>query len=87
MPVNDLPGYMNVIDNLYFLFHEGPSDRLDGQNVPAFSDVNDLRTDLRHDVDHGKEGKPRAKRRKVGGDLPEIQWSPDAGVPRCRSGS
>ncbi len=29
---------------------------------PAFSDVNDLRTDLQHDVDHGKASKVRAKR-------------------------
>ena len=28
--------------------------------------MNDLRTDLRHDVDHGDAGKVRAKRRKMG---------------------
>lgn len=28
--------------------------------------VNELRTDLRHDVDHGDAGKVRAKRRKAG---------------------
>ncbi len=28
--------------------------------------VNDLRTDLRHDVDHGDARKVRAKRRKAG---------------------
>ena len=29
-------------------------------------DVNTLRTDLQHDVDHGGEGKVRAKRKKIG---------------------
>jgi hypothetical protein len=33
---------------------------------PSFNHVNDLRTDLRHDVDHGDAGKVRAKRRKAG---------------------
>lgn len=28
--------------------------------------MNDLRTDVRHDVDHGEAGKVRAKRRKAG---------------------
>ena len=36
------------------------------KNLPAFSDVNDLRNDLRHDMDHGKRGRQKAKRRKVG---------------------
>jgi hypothetical protein len=64
--VKDLQGYKTLIENLYFLFHEGPSDRLQGQTLAAFSDVNDLRTDLQHDLDHGKASKVRAKRRKVG---------------------
>jgi len=34
--------------------------------MPTFVDVNDLRTELRHDVDHGKSGKVRAKRKKLG---------------------
>ena len=32
----------------------------------SFVHVNELRTDLRHDVDHGDAGKVRAKRRKAG---------------------
>ena len=32
----------------------------------SFADVNELRTDIRHDLDHGKPGKVRAKRRKIG---------------------
>jgi hypothetical protein len=64
--IKDFPGYRVLIESLYFLFHEGPSDRLKGQILPAFSDVNDLRTDLQHDLDHGKASKAKAKRRKIG---------------------
>jgi Protein of unknown function DUF262 len=76
VPVKDLQGYKTMIDNLYFLFHEGPSDRLHGQNLPAFGDVNDLRTDLRHDLDHGKGSKVRAKRRKVGATFQKYSGVP-----------
>ena len=76
VPVKDLQGYEALIDNLYFLFHEGPSNRLDGQNLPAFADVNDLRTDLRHDLDHGKAGKVRGKRRKVGATFQKYSGVP-----------
>lgn len=67
IPVKDFQGYKALVENLYFLFHEGPSDRLQDQPLPAFTDVNDLRTDLQHDLDHGKATKVKAKRRKVGG--------------------
>lgn len=60
--IKDLNGYKSFIDDLYFLFHEGPSNRL--STKPAtFLDINALRTDLRHDVDHGKRGKVMAKRK------------------------
>lgn len=57
--------YGTLIDDLYFLLHEGPGSRLPSP-PESFVDVNDLRTDLRHDVDHGKEKKVRVKRRKLG---------------------
>jgi hypothetical protein len=63
--VADLKAYGTFVDDLYFLLHEGPGSRL--PKVPqSFADVNDLRTELRHDVDHGKDKKVRAKRRKLG---------------------
>jgi hypothetical protein len=39
---------------------------LGGSPPSSFGDVNALRTDLRHDLDHGKPGKVRSKRRKSG---------------------
>ena len=42
------------------------SSRL-GSNWPkSFTDINALRTDLRHDVDHGIARKVKTKRRKIG---------------------
>lgn len=58
--------YDSLVDDLYFLFHEGPGDRLSGETPLSFSDVNTLRTDLRHDVDHGKGGKVKTKKKKAG---------------------
>ena len=37
-----------------------------GRGPASFTHVNDLRTDLRHDVDRGDAAKVRAKRRKAG---------------------
>jgi hypothetical protein len=58
--------YATLIDDLYFLFRESVGTRL-GPNWPAsFADVNLLRTDIRHDVDHGEPSKVRSKKRKIG---------------------
>ena len=62
----DFNGYKSLIDDLYFLFHESVGIRLDAKKPESFEDVNTLRTDLRHDLDHGKAGKVRGKRRKSG---------------------
>jgi hypothetical protein len=62
----DLTDYEALIDDLYFLFRESVGTRLDGAWPISFTHVNSLRTDLRHDVDHGDAGKVRAKRRKAG---------------------
>jgi hypothetical protein len=51
---------------LYFLFYEGAGTRLDGKKPQSFVDVNALRTDLQHDVDHGKAPKVRVKRKRLG---------------------
>jgi Protein of unknown function DUF262 len=65
-PINSIDGYKTLIDDLYFLFHESGSARLGSPKPSSFTDLNELRTDLRHDLDHGATGKARAKRRKVG---------------------
>jgi hypothetical protein len=65
-PAKDLSEYESLIDDLYFLFRESVGTRLNGNWPASFSHINNLRTDLRHDVDHGDAGKVRAKRRKAG---------------------
>lgn len=64
-PITTLQGYKDLLDDLYFLFWEGPGNRLEGKWPQSFLDVNELRTDQNHDVDHGKASKVRAKRRKL----------------------
>lgn len=65
-PISDFGGYKNFIDDLYFLFRESVGQRL-GTNWPdSFLDVNTLRTELRHDVDHGDSSKIRTKKKKAG---------------------
>ncbi len=64
--IGDLTGYQELLDDLYFLFRESPGQRL-GTDIPvSFADVNQLRTDVRHDVDHGEKKKVIAKKKKIG---------------------
>lgn len=65
-PVSDLSGYSALIDDLYFLFRESIGQRLVDRLPQSFTDVNTLRTDLKHDVDHGEAKKVRAKQKKIG---------------------
>ncbi len=64
--IQDYGGYKTFIDDLYFLFHEGVGTRLEGKTPQSFKDVNTLRSDLHHDLDHGKPAKVRAKKKKSG---------------------
>jgi hypothetical protein len=64
-PIKDLATYGKFIDDMYHVFREGAKARLEGSWPISFADVNDLRTDLRHDVDHGDAGKVRGKRKKL----------------------
>lgn len=65
-PIADYDQYKSLIDNLYFLFWEGPGERLGDTPPLSFVDVNTLRTDLQHDVDHGKASNVKAKKKKIG---------------------
>ena len=65
-PIRNFEDYKTFIDDLYHLFHEGPGERLAGNMPTSFRDVKILRTDLRHDVDHGKTKKVKAKKKKMG---------------------
>ncbi len=62
----NLEDYKNLIDDLYFLFWESVGSRLDKNRPASFAEINILRTDLRHDVDHGEPTKVRSKRRAAG---------------------
>ena len=65
-PINDFDDYKSFIDDLYFLFHESVGSRLAGRVPQSFQDVNTLRTDLQHDVDHGKKTKAKTKKMHIG---------------------
>ncbi len=63
--ISSFDDYKDFVENVYFLFWEGPGERLVGITPQSFTDINELRTDLQHDVDHGKESKVVAKRKKM----------------------
>jgi hypothetical protein len=65
-PAVSFEDYKNLIENLYFLFWEGPGSKLDGKQPESFRDVNSLRTALQHDVDHGSGSKVKKKNRDLG---------------------
>lgn len=50
--------YQRLIDDLYYIFHEGHEGRLDSDKPISFTHIKDLRTDLRHDL-----GKDSIKKR------------------------
>ena len=76
VPIKSYEEYKTFIEHLYFLFHEGVGTRLAGKTPQSFGDVNTLRTELQHDVDHGKAGKVRAKRKQSG-----VVFQKYSGVP------
>ncbi len=65
-PAKDFAGYKSLVDELYFVFREAIGQRLNGKLPQSFVDVNTLRTDLQHDVDHGENKKVKAKKKKIG---------------------
>jgi hypothetical protein len=64
-PARDYAAYQELISNLYFVFREGVGKRLDGNVPQSFRDINLLRTDAQHDIDHGKRSDVAAKRKKI----------------------
>ncbi|MBW4721308.1 DUF262 domain-containing protein [Saccharothrix obliqua] len=62
--ISSLDEYKAWVDKLYFVFRESVGQRLNDQVPQSFLDVNNLRTYLQHDVDHGKG--VAAKRKKLG---------------------
>ena len=64
-PINSLEDYKELVEHLYFILWEGPGQRI-STPPSSFVDVNDLRTMIQHDVDHGKGTKVAAKRKRQG---------------------
>jgi hypothetical protein len=67
-PTTNLEEYGKFIDALYFLLFEGTGDgqRFDGGLPPVVGDIRSLRTQIRHDLDHGEPSKVRSKRKALG---------------------
>ena len=64
-PIESYDSYKKLVENLYFLFWEGPGSKL--PNKPdSFKDVNTLRTEEEHDLDHGKASNLKSKKLKHG---------------------
>lgn len=65
-PVRDFNGFSKLIGDLYFIFHEGVGNRLEGKTPSSFEDIRMLRTGMQHDVDHGRARDVTKKRLKIG---------------------
>lgn len=74
-PISGLDGYEQLIDDLYFLLHEGPGSRLE-KKPQVFEDISQLRSSLRHDLDHGKPGKVAKKQKNIGTVFSQYAGSP-----------
>jgi hypothetical protein len=67
--VTNVKEYGAFVDALYFLLFEGSGE---GARFPSglpqvVTDIKDLRTQMRHDVDHGKPAKARSKNKHLAG--------------------
>lgn len=62
-PTRDANQFSEFIDSLYFLFYEGSGacKRLPSPPPQLLMDIKFLRTDIRHDIDHGDEKEIRKK--------------------------
>lgn len=65
-PAVSFDAYKDLIEDLYFIFWEGPGSKLGHQQPRSFKDVNALRTALQHDVDHGASAKVKKKNKALG---------------------
>ena len=78
-PAQGFEDYKTLVDELYFLFHESVGQRRVGKTPQSFKDVNTLRTDLRHDLDHGKKANSKAKEEENRVCLHQIRRCTNAG--------
>jgi hypothetical protein len=74
--IKKYPAYKEYIEGLYFTLWEGVGERM-GEEIPtSFRDINSLRTDLQHDLDHGKKKSVVAKRKKIASVFEKYAGSP-----------
>jgi hypothetical protein len=52
-PIQGFEDYKSLVEDLYFVFWEGPGQRLSRRMPTSFNDVNSLRTALQHEVGLG----------------------------------
>lgn len=83
-PISDYGTYKQFVENGYFLFWEGTGERLKDAEPESFKDLNAMRTDIQHDVDHGKAGKVKAKKVALGESFKRYSGvtSPKAAAPQ-----
>lgn len=81
-PIATVDGYGKLIESLYFLFWEGPGNKI-ADKPNSFVTVNTLRTELQHDVDHGKEKDVVKKKKRAGKAFSEISGTTS---PKTASG-
>ena len=74
--IAELKSYQQLLDDLYFLFRESIGQRLAANLPSSFVHVNQLRTDAKHDVDHGDRRKVAGKRKKIGGIFKQYSGAP-----------
>lgn len=74
--IGDLNDYQQLLDDLYFLFRESLGQRLATEMPSSFGHVNQLRTDVKHDVDHGELKKVSAKKKKIGATFKQYSGGP-----------
>ena len=80
--MRDFDGYKKLVEDLYFLFWEGPGAKL-VDKPESFKLVNALRTELQHDVDHGDAKKVTKKKKSLGEAFKTVSGvaSPEAAHP------
>ncbi|MFA5841775.1 MAG: DUF262 domain-containing protein [Candidatus Paceibacterota bacterium] len=65
IPITDYSSYKTLVEELYFVFWEGPGQRL-STKPNVFVDINMLRTGLLHDTEHGKTKDVKKKKTTIG---------------------
>lgn len=74
-PVKSYEDWKRFVESLYFLFREGPGSKLNSKWPPSFVDINDLRTALQHDVDHGEKKKVEKQRKQLSATFKRLSGS------------